>query len=79
MVTGAASRPPSGLAFVTTTWCSNCGEARAECRRAKRQRRRAKKAAATSSADDATVEVAEAASVGTAVAEEKRCRRGTSN
>ena len=30
-------------------------------------------------ADDETVEVAEAASVGTAVAEEKRCRRGTSN
>ena len=26
MVTGAASRPPSGLAFVTTTWCSNCAK-----------------------------------------------------
>ena len=74
-VTGAASRasrPPSARVdsgVRDDELVQQLRDARAERRRAKRQRRRAKKVAATSGANNQTVEVAEAASVGTAVAE----------
>ncbi|CAE7863861.1 unnamed protein product [Symbiodinium microadriaticum] len=71
-VTGAASRPPSARVdsgVRDDELVQQLRDARAERRRAKRQRRRAKKVAATSGANDQTVAVAEAASVGTAVAE----------